>query len=109
MTRVRIFREGKHIQGFEISGHTGYADHGEDIVCAAISAVSQTCAIGITEVLRIKADTFADGESGLLRLSLPTGESSGEAQAVLATMIAGLKSIQDQYPDYLRITFLKRR
>ena len=31
--------------GFEIEGHAGYAQKGSDIICAAVSALSQTCRI----------------------------------------------------------------
>lgn len=33
--------------GFEIEGHAGYAPKGSDIICAAVSALSQTCRISI--------------------------------------------------------------
>ena len=36
--------------GFEIEGHAGYAQKGSDIICAAVSALSQTCRISITEL-----------------------------------------------------------
>lgn len=31
-----------YIDGFTISGHANYADHGSDIVCAAISSIALT-------------------------------------------------------------------
>lgn len=33
--------------GFIIEGHAGYAEPGKDIVCAAVSALSQTCVMSI--------------------------------------------------------------
>ena len=39
MTRCEFFTEDDRITGFSISGHSGYAEAGADIVCAAISAV----------------------------------------------------------------------
>ena len=38
MTTVTFLTEESRIVGFEVSGHSGYADAGEDIVCAAVSA-----------------------------------------------------------------------
>ena len=108
MTKVRLIRRGKWIAGFEIRGHSGYAQSGEDIVCAAISAISQTAVLGITEVLGIDAQCDANDEAGSLSLLLPeVGDE--RAQAILETMAIGLSNIQQQYPDFLRITSLKRR
>ena len=38
MTTVTFLTEESRIIGFEVSGHSGYADAGEDIVCAAITS-----------------------------------------------------------------------
>lgn len=41
MTRITLFRSRSHAIGFEAEGHTGYAEEGSDIVCAAVSALTQ--------------------------------------------------------------------
>lgn len=41
MTNITFYKRDKAYIGFEISGHSGYADKGSDIVCAAISAVTE--------------------------------------------------------------------
>ena len=43
MTTLRIYRKGSIYIGFECSGHSGYAEAGSDIVCAAISTAVQYC------------------------------------------------------------------
>ena len=43
MTRITLFRSRSHAIGFEAEGHTGYAEEGSDIVCAAISALCCLC------------------------------------------------------------------
>ena len=40
MTKIRFFRSGGSFYGFEEKGHSGYAEAGEDILCAAISAMT---------------------------------------------------------------------
>ena len=110
MTNVRISRQGRWLRGFEISGHSGYAERGEDIVCAAISAISQTAVLGITEVVRLKPFCKQDDAEGRLRVRLRSSDvGNRRAEAILRTMVVGLMNIQAQYPDFLRITFLKRR
>jgi len=40
MTKVVFYRSGGVFYGFEECGHSGYADAGNDILCAALSAMS---------------------------------------------------------------------
>ena len=45
--------------GFIIKGHAGFADHGEDIVCAGASAIAQSALLGLQDLLAIGC-TFAE-------------------------------------------------
>ena len=47
MTVITVLKKHGRLVGFEAKGHSGYAEAGEDIVCAAVSAVMQTAVIGI--------------------------------------------------------------
>lgn len=40
MTKVVFFRSGGSFWGFEETGHTGYGDAGDDILCSALSAMT---------------------------------------------------------------------
>ena len=74
-----------------------------DLVCAAISAISQTTIIGIEEVLKIKAKY--DIKDGFLNLNLEnqTLEDVERCQVLLETMVLGLKSIEITYSDYIKV------
>ena len=51
MIRVTLFKSpGGNITGFSCKGHAGYAEEGSDIVCAAVSALSITCANALQSV-----------------------------------------------------------
>lgn len=34
----------------DVKGHAGYAPHGQDIVCAAVSAILQTAVLGLESI-----------------------------------------------------------
>ncbi len=92
------------IQAFSIKGHAGYDEAGRDIVCAAVSAVAQTAIIGLTDIVGLKPDYHQ--QDGFLQCILPDGLSKQDrkkAEIVLGTMLAGLKSIQYGYPDFISI------
>ena len=40
MTKIRFYRHNGKYWGFEEEGHTGYASYGEDVLCAALSAMT---------------------------------------------------------------------
>ena len=66
-----ILNDGK-IKGFDISGHSGYAESGKDIVCAAVSSAAYMVANTITEVLNKVRITVCGKE-----FALQTEESAG--------------------------------
>jgi len=49
MIRLFIKEEGKY-KGIMITGHAEYAEHGKDIVCAAVSTIFQLCAMGLRKL-----------------------------------------------------------
>ncbi len=55
MTRVEFFSEGDKITGiFVARGHSGYAESGADIVCAAVSTAVTFAETTITDVLGVR-------------------------------------------------------
>ena len=104
MTRCEFFTEGDRINGFSISGHSGYAEAGSDIVCAAISAVVTMAEATINEVCGAKAKVRVKDEQARISLTLPVSCDEEETvQAVLAGMMITLCGIRDDYPDYIEV------
>ena len=104
MTKCEFFTDGDRITGFSVSGHSGYAENGSDIVCAAISAVVTMAEATINEVCGAKAKVRVKDEDARITLTLPTSCDEEDAvQAVLAGMILTLCSMRDDYPDYIEV------
>ena len=96
--------EDDRITGFSVSGHSGYAEAGSDIVCAAISAVVTMAEATINEVCGAKAKVRVKEEDARITLTLPTSCDEEESvQAVLAGMLLTLCSMRDEYPDYIEV------
>ena len=104
MTRCEFFTEDDRITGFSVSGHSGYAEAGSDIVCAAISAVVTMAEATINEVCGAKAKVRVKDEDARITLTLPASCDEEDAvQAVLAGMILTLCNLRDDYPDYIEV------
>lgn len=106
MTNIKIFTKNKNIVAFEISGHTGYNDSGKDILCAAISSISQSACLGITKVLKVNAIISRNDKKGYLKLSLPKNLSNDkmeQVQIILKTMQISLDDLLFDYSDYINM------
>lgn len=93
------------LRGFTASGHSGYAKKGSDIVCAAVSAVTQGAVVGLEEVLGLVPTVDVDDNAGFLKVALD-GEARAkerEAQAILETAARTLEQLAEQYPRHLRV------
>ena len=104
MTRCEFFTEGDRITGFSVSGHSGYAEAGQDIVCAAISAVVTMAEATINDVCGAKAKVRVKDEQARVTLMLPNScDEEDTVQAVLAGMMLTLCQMRDDYPDYIEV------
>lgn len=103
MITVTVTRENGAPVGFSVSGHANMGEYGEDLVCAAVSAVVQTAILGITEVCHIPAGvSIEDGRTRCILSKDATGDAIQRAGIVFDTMIAGLRSVQASYPKTLK-------
>ena len=104
MTKCEFFMEEDRITGFSISGHSGYAEAGQDIVCAAISAVVTMAEATINDICGAKAKVRVKDADARITLTLPASCDEEETiQAVLAGMMLTLCNMRDDYPDYIEV------
>ena len=104
MTRCEFFTENDRINGFSISGHSGYAESGSDIVCAAVSAAVAMAEATINDVCGANAKVRVKDEQTRITLTLPAVcDEEDTIQAVLAGMLVYLCSLRDEYPDYIEV------
>ena len=98
--------------GYRAEGHSGYAESGADIVCAGVSALTQSTLNGLQNVLKAPVMFEIDDKMGLLEAKLTPEASNSqvkEAQLLLQTLLQGLQAIQRSYPRNVRIFFEERR
>lgn len=89
--------------GFIVTGHAECGAYGQDLVCAAVSAVVQTAILGITDVLNLKAGvSVCDGNTTCILERDMDEQERQKASIVIETMLTGLKSIQSAYPSTIK-------
>ncbi|MDO5707408.1 MAG: ribosomal-processing cysteine protease Prp [Andreesenia angusta] len=107
MTEIKIVKNDGYIVSYTISGHTGYGEEGYDILCSAISFISQTVILSLNEVCKIKSEDInfkiEDGYLGVcLNFDLPK-EKMECSEIVMNTMLTGFKSLLEGYPDHITL------
>ena len=91
MTTVTFHMEGERIVGFTVQGHSGYADEGSDIICAAVtSAVRLTeCAVNASITMKIPGGLSEANET--------------TCQTLLAALMVHFASLHEEYPDHISV------
>ena len=104
MTKIEIFNHDGRINGFSVSGHSGYAEAGSDIVCAAVTTAVRFAECTINDVLGNHANTKVDEIEPRITLTLPAACDDEDAvQDVLNGFILTMLSLRDDYPDYIEV------
>ena len=105
MTTITVYTSSSGIRGFLASGHAGGKKiRGYDLVCCAVSALTQTGVNALEAVAKVTP--VGEVRDGYLKCILPeqmTSEQSERAQIVLQTVMTGLTDIQKIYPNLIRI------
>ena len=94
MIEVRIRPER-----IEISGHAGYAEPGKDIVCAGVTALTQTLIQSIDDLTDDKIEyRISPGKAEIEYRNL-----SEKSKTLVDSFFVGIRLIADEFPDYVAI------
>jgi uncharacterized protein YsxB (DUF464 family) len=104
MIKVEFFSQDGRRTGFSVSGHSGCAEAGSDVICAAVTAIVRFAEATLNDILGVGAKTRVDEEKALVALTLPAHYEEEEAvQAILDGMMLTLASLRDENPDYIEV------
>ena len=106
MTTVTFHTEGNRIIGFDSQGHSGYAEAGEDIVCAAITSAIRLVEATINDVLGLAASVKVRESDASISLRLPGGlgqTAESTCQALLTGLMVYFAELHDEYPENIEV------
>ena len=101
MIEVIHHKKNQHIS---IDGHAGFAQIGEDIVCAGVSTLVQTMVVSIETLTEDKNKIKYDMSPG--KADIYYGNLSKESDALINSFFVGVKLIASAYPDFVHLTKL---
>ena len=99
MIEINFFTLAKGaLVGFRLSGHSGYAQSGNDIVCAAVSSAGFMTANTITDVIKVSAETEVEDGNLMLRVF---SKDAVACRDILQGFKLHMLLLEEQYSDYL--------
>ena len=116
MTKLVFFRSGGVFYGFEEQGHTGFGEEGDDVLCAALSAMTMLIINTVEVAYASSVDFTIDEKTTNIRVmskaALPEFEEDElKRYAVSGLFLAYYKQIEDmleEYYDYLDVSVVDR-
>ncbi len=101
MTTVTFFYENGIIVRVRAAGHSGFAEHGSDVVCAATSALVQTAYLAIND-LGAETEFVRDGKKGLFEFAVGAAcDKRHDVDVILRALLVGLEDLRSGYPQYV--------
>ena len=102
MVTVTFRRDSRNrLSSVFADGHAGWADSGEDIVCAAASAILQAALLGLSAVAKI--DVTSERTPGRLAMRWPdTERERADVHAIVATAELAIESLAHDFPEHVR-------
>lgn len=85
--------------GITVSGHAGYAEAGKDIVCAGVTALTQSLICSMKELT--VSDVEYEISSG--RADIKYRDLSEAGKLLVDSFFIGICQIADEFPDNVRI------
>lgn len=105
MIKVTFTYVDGHMREFSFSGHAEYADHGEDIVCAAISALVIATTNAIDQLTNIEPIAEIDETSGYVHVELP--KVNRDTDLLTASLRLAVEDTAESYPQNIKIRIVE--
>ena len=104
MIEVTFYSEGSRLTGFTVQGHSGLADPGEDVLCAAVTSAVRLAECAVNDVLGLEAAVKVRQKDAYLSLKLPTklGQTAeSTCQTLMTALMVHFAQLHEEYPDHI--------
>ncbi len=103
MIKIVISKKDNLILSIQATGHSGYAVAGKDIVCAAVSILTQNLADGLKTIQNISPSVTLEEDTPYIKISLENNSKQEvmAAQVLMRYTQLGLKQVADQFKKYV--------
>ena len=106
MTTVSFLVEQARIVGFDVQGHSGWGQEGEDIVCAAVTSAVRLVEATVNDVMGLCAAVKVREQDTAISFRLPGGlapTAESTCQNLLTGLMVYLAQLHDEYPENIEV------
>ena len=116
MTTVTFYKANGFYYGFEEKGHTGYGESGDDVLCAALSAMTMLIINSIEVSYATRVEYTIDEKTTDIKLiaksALPKYEADEKKQYAVSGLIQAyffqLMDLVEEYYEFLDVKEVER-
>ena len=104
MTNITVFSADGKYDRILATNHAGFADEGEDIVCAGISTLITTFENSLEQLTDVKymVRSVEDGEPVI---DIIIEDPNDLSQFLFESLLIGLNLIKEEYNDYISLDY----
>ncbi len=104
MIQVRVHTSGEaHFAGLEVRGHAELSAAGTDILCAAVSVLTENLGTGLRELLDIPLEIRKS--KGFYSFQLEERYRDARTDLLFSSALLGIQILSDQYPGRLQLEY----
>ena len=116
MTKIVFFRTNGVYYGFEEEGHTGYGEAGDDVLCAALSAMTMlivhTIEVGYASDVEYDVDEGATNIKVRSKAALPEYEDDERKRYAVSGLFCSyfhqLIELEEEYYQFLSVSVIDK-
>ncbi|MBR2830620.1 MAG: ribosomal-processing cysteine protease Prp [Solobacterium sp.] len=102
MIHIEVRKHGEAITGLSASGHAEAGNQGEDLICAAVSAILFGLGNAADEMSDLIGFEIAENQ-----FSMYAENPDSTAETILQTGYYQLKTVEESYSDFVEIKTLE--
>ena len=111
MTKLTFFSDSGFFWGFRETGHTGFGEEGDDVLCAALSAMTMLLLNTLEVAVGVHVDYTIDDKEAEITLKCPSARKDHDcdekkhfaAEAVIRGYFLQIQDLCEEYYDYLEV------
>lgn len=102
MITVTFYSEENRVTGFEVKGHSGLEQEGQDVLCAAVTSAVRLAECAVNDVLGLCAAVKVSEKNASVSLKLPGGlgpAAESTCQTLLTALMVYFIQLHEEYPQ----------
>ncbi len=116
MTKVQFYRKDGAFYGFQETGHTGFGEEGDDILCSALSAMTMLLLNTLELAYHADFDYDIDDREAIITVTCKSALSENNADARVQYAASGLfegyyyqlLDLTEEYYEFLAVEVVDR-